>query len=46
MKELIEILNQTSGIRVFFYCLVFLGTLGIVGETIVYVFRSLFNKNK
>ena len=46
MKELIDLLNHTSGSRVLFYCFVFLAALGIVAQAIVYVIEAIFNRWK
>lgn len=47
VKEIIEIVNLTSRGRTLFYGIVFLFALEIIGDTIVYVVRtiaSIFNK--
>ena len=41
MRELIELLNNTSGDRVFFYGIVFLVALGTVSTALVGVVNSI-----
>lgn len=45
MKELIEVLNQTSGIRVVFYSFVLISIVYIIGETIVQISNNFRRKN-
>lgn len=41
MRELIELLNNTSGERVFFYSIVFLIALGTVSTALVGIVNSI-----
>lgn len=44
MKELIELLNKTDGNRLFGYCLVFLISLYICVQGLVYIMHEIFRK--
>jgi hypothetical protein len=44
MKEIIELLNHTSGARTLFYCVVFLIALGIIADAVVGIVKALFKK--
>ena len=46
MKELIEILNQTSPLRVIFYSFIFLGSISIIGDVIVHVVKYIMRRNE
>lgn len=44
MKELLEVLNQTNGNRLFGYCLFILIFTYIIGEIIVEIFKTFRKK--
>jgi len=46
MKEIIELLNQTSALRTVFYCIVFLVALGITVNAIVKIIELIFKRQK
>lgn len=47
MKELFEFLNMQSGERLFWYGVVFIFTVYLVMQGLVYIFQSIFKcKNK
>ncbi len=46
MTEILKILNETSGIRVVFYSIVFLSSLAIIGSSIDEFLRNYFKYKK
>jgi len=44
MTELFEFLNQQSGDRLFFFGAVFIVSIYLIGQTMIYIFGDMFRR--